>query len=279
MDLMRPRGRGPVDGTALEMIETPDPVRGRGLIRGRITQQARLGPELAVFHQDRAVHLIGPGLRMPVDRAVLEMVVAPFPFRVVARQLIRPRIAERAALPAQRRPFGADGTVHLVRAAVGRPVDRTALEMPVVADPVGANLHRRRGRAEQAGGPAQGLMPGVDHRRGQLERVARCQHRLHQHFRKPVGSRDRFHRRHQARVHFARCFHRDSDARLVVMRAQSRGGRGAQSVVQQRGRTHLHSSHRFPFRLRLRSWSRWFALRSPTPQGATSLPKCKSSDH
>src|SRR5450759_78192 len=103
----RPRQR------AVREVAAP-PAGNAVLVAGRVAEPAGL-PALSRPHRpDGAVHLVRPGGRGPVHRAAGEVVEPTDPVR--GAQLVGERVADRTALPANGRPLGPDGAVHLVRA-------------------------------------------------------------------------------------------------------------------------------------------------------------------
>src|SRR5688572_7863290 len=100
------------------MIEAPNRVRRRGLVRRRIAKETRLGSQLEVLRADRPVNFEGAARGVPVNRSALKVTEATLVLRIVADRLIRSRISEETALPSHRRPLCPDQTMDFVSARV-----------------------------------------------------------------------------------------------------------------------------------------------------------------
>ena len=189
MHLVRPdRGR-PVNGPRLEVIESSHAVGRSQFIRRRVAEEARLRAQLQILLPDGSVQLERAHGRMPVNRSALEMTEPARAVVIAAHRFVARGIAEETFLPAQASPFPTDGSMHLVRAGVGVPVNRSALEVTVVALPIRADRDRSRGRLEETARATECLVLGLDVSRGQFQRRAELEEQIAVEARPQTGHR------------------------------------------------------------------------------------------
>src|SRR4051812_29520752 len=143
---MGPAARGPLD---LAALEGADATSGHVvLVAGGIAEPGTLPTQVRPQGTDVAVNLLRPCVWRPVDRATLEVVDTADAVR--RSGLVRDRVAEEAAMPADPAVVDADGAVDLERAGLRGPVDRRVLVVPCPTAPIteihlpaaGARVHR-----------------------------------------------------------------------------------------------------------------------------------------
>jgi hypothetical protein len=160
--LVRARAGCPINRAALEVVVPSRAIRGGRLVRQRVAEEAALPAQLRPQPPDRAMHLARARAGCPIDRAALKVVVAPDSVRRHA--LVGRRVAQKAALPADRRPQPANGTVDLMGGCLRVPVDRPVGIVPIVADAVWRGVLTARGPAEPATGTTERCVLVVDSR-------------------------------------------------------------------------------------------------------------------
>ena len=178
MHFVRPGGGRPVNRPGLKVIEASHAVRRAQFIRRRIAEETRLRAQLQILLPDGAMRLECAHARMPVNRSALEVAEPARAVVIAAHCLVARGIAEETLLPAQVGPLLPDEAMHLVRAGVGVPVNRAALEVAIVAFPVGADGDRSRRRLQEAARAAERLILGLDVSGGQFQRRAELEEQI-----------------------------------------------------------------------------------------------------
>src|SRR5207249_456108 len=108
-------------------------VSDANLVAGWVAEVAPFPAKLCPALADSPVRLMRVGLRRPVDRTALKMVIPTNSIR--SRQFVGERVAE-TLLPTGLCPFVANPPVDEFGTASGRPVERSVLVVTIAADPV-----------------------------------------------------------------------------------------------------------------------------------------------